>query len=231
MKVSAVIAAGGRGTRMGAGFNKVFMKLDGAEILLHTIRTFDESPFVDEIIAVTGTEDIEKVRELARKHKIKKLVCVTEGGATRRASVYNGIKQASGDIIAVHDGARCLISQKEIEDVITDCEKYGAAAVGVICKDTLKSADEDGFISGTIDRSRTYQIQTPQVFKRDLILNAHKAAERDGFEPTDDCALIEREGGKIKITPGSYDNIKITTPEDISVAERILERKSEKKIS
>lgn len=225
MTISVVIAAGGRGTRMGAGFNKVFMKLDGAEILLHTIRAFDESPFVDEIIAVTGTEDIERVQALAKDNNIKKLVCVTEGGSTRRASVYNGIIKAKSDIIAIHDGARCLISQKEIENVIKDCEKYGAAAVGVICKDTLKAADDDGFIAGTIDRSRTYQIQTPQVFKRNIILEAHEAAIKNGFEPTDDCTLVERMGVRIKITPGSYDNIKITTPEDIPVAERILNRR------
>lgn len=225
MTISAVIAAGGRGTRMGAGFNKVFMKLSGTEILLHTMRAFDESPFVDEIIVVTGAEDIKKVRTLASENSIKKLVCVTEGGSTRRASVYNGILKARGSIIAVHDGARCLISQHEIRDVIRDCEKYGAAAVGVICKDTLKTADKEGFISGTVDRSQTYQIQTPQVFKRDIILNAHEAAVKDGFEPTDDCALAERMGVRIKITPGSYDNIKITTPEDVPVAERILNRR------
>ncbi|MDO5396839.1 MAG: 2-C-methyl-D-erythritol 4-phosphate cytidylyltransferase [bacterium] len=227
MTISAVIAAGGRGTRMGAGFNKVFMKLAGAEILLHTIRAFDESPFVDEIIVVTGAKDIARVRTLAEENNIKKLVCVTEGGNTRRASVYNGIIKARGDIIAVHDGARCLVSQKEIENVIKDCKKYGAAAVGVICKDTLKTADNNGFITGTVDRSRTYQIQTPQVFKREILLDAHEAAVKDGFEPTDDCALAERMGIKIKITPGSYDNIKITTPEDIPVAERILYRRKD----
>ena len=226
MTVSAVIAAGGQGSRMGAGFNKVFMKLDGEEILLHTIRAFDESPFIDEIIVVTGAEDIERVWSIA--HNIKKLVCVTEGGSTRRASVYNGIKKASGEIIAVHDGARCLISAQEIEDVIRDCKKHGAAAVGVICKDTLKAADADGFIMGTVDRSRTYQIQTPQVFTRDMLINAHESAIRDGFEPTDDCALLERMGIRIKITSGSYDNIKITTPEDIPVAERILIRRKNK---
>lgn len=226
--VSAVIAAGGRGTRMGAGFNKVFMKLCGDEILLHTIRAFNESPFVDEIIVVTGAEDIERVKELAKAHNIMKLTEVTEGGETRRASVYNGIRASHGDIIAVHDGARCLISQKEIADAVEDCRSFGAAAVGVPCKDTLKSADDNGFIAGTIDRSRTYLIQTPQIFRRDLITAAHEKAADEGFEPTDDCMLIERYGGRIKITEGSYDNIKLTTPEDIAVAERILQRRADK---
>lgn len=221
--VTTVIAAGGKGTRMGAGFNKVFMQLCGDEILLHTMRTFNESPLVDEIVVVTGADDIERVRTLGKENNINKLCAVTEGGETRRASVYNGICCANGDIIAIHDGARCLISHKEIEAVISDCEKYGAAAVGVPCKDTLKSADENGFISGTVDRSRTYQIQTPQVFRRDIIISAHERAIEEGFEPTDDCALLERYGGKVKITEGSYDNIKLTTPEDIAVAQKILE--------
>lgn len=226
--VSAVIAAGGRGTRMGAGFNKVFMKLDKEEILLHTMRTFNESPFVDEIVVVTGVNDVERVRQLADENRISKLAAVAVGGATRRASVYNGICSSSGDIVAIHDGARCLVSAEEIERVISDCKEYGAAALGVTCKDTLKAADENGFIAGTIDRSRTYRIQTPQVFKRDMIVEAHEKAIEEHFEPTDDCALIERYGGKVKITEGSYDNIKLTTPEDIAVAEKILERKKQK---
>ena len=220
--VTAVIAAGGQGTRMGAGYNKVFMKLNGSEIILHTMKAFSENPLVGEIIVVTGADDIDRVKELAHNNSINKLKCVTGGGATRRASVYNGIIHAEGDIIAVHDGARCLISQEEITNVIRDCEKYGAAAVGVICKDTLKAADDEGFIAGTIDRSKTYQIQTPQVFERDLLIRAHIKAAEEGFEPTDDCTLIERIGGRIKITEGSYNNIKLTTPEDIPVAERII---------
>lgn len=223
--VTAIIAAGGKGTRMGAGFNKVFMQLCGDEILLHTMRTFNESPLVDEIVVVTGKNDIERVKAIGKDNNINKLALVTEGGDTRRASVYNGICRANGDIVAIHDGARCLISHKEIEAVIADCEKYGAAALGVPCKDTLKSADGDGFIAGTVDRSKTYQIQTPQVFKSDIIRDAHKKAIAEGFEPTDDCSLLERYGGRIKITEGSYDNIKLTTPEDIAVAEKILARR------
>lgn len=223
--VTAIIAAGGKGTRMGAGFNKVFMRLCGDEILLHTMRTFNESPLVDEIIVVTGKDDIERVKTLGKENSITKLAAVTVGGETRRASVYNGICEASGDIIAIHDGARCLITQAEIAAVIGDCEKFGAAALGVPCKDTLKAADDDGFIAGTIDRSKTFQIQTPQVFERDVIIQAHKRAIEDKFEPTDDCALLECYGGKIKITEGSYDNIKLTTPEDIAVAEKILSRR------
>ena len=221
--VSAVIAAGGRGTRMGAGYNKVFMELMGEAILLHTIRTFAESPFVDEIIVVTGEDDIERVRELAKGSGIS--VKVTEGGATRRASVYNGLMLANGDIAVIHDGARCLVEQREIAAVIDDCKKYGAAALGVKCKDTLKTADENGFIAGTVDREKTYLIQTPQVFDRDRIIAAHERAIEDGFEPTDDCALLERYGGRIRITEGSYENIKLTTPEDIEVAEKILSRR------
>lgn len=223
--VSVVIAAGGRGTRMGAGFNKVFMELCGKEVLLHTMRTFNESPFIGEIVVVTGAADTDRVKELAHNNGINKLAKVTVGGDTRRASVYNGIKVTKGDIVAVHDGARCLVTSEDIASVIKDCIKYGAAALGVNCKDTLKSADENGFITGTVERSTTYHIQTPQVFKRSDILFAHEKAEREGFEATDDCALLERYGGRIKITVGSYDNIKLTTPDDIALAERILQKR------
>ena len=220
--VTAVIAAGGKGTRMGAGFNKVFMELAGEPVILHTMRAFEQNAKIAEIVAVTGAQDIAKLRDIAEKGGITKLKAVVEGGATRRESVYNGIKASSGEIIAIHDGARALIGQREIDAVIEDAVNYGAAAVGVSCKDTLKSADEDGFIAGTVDRSVTYQIQTPQVFKREIIVKAHERAVEDGFEPTDDCALIERYGGKIKVTEGSYDNIKLTTPIDMLIGEQIL---------
>lgn len=224
MTVSVVIAAGGKGTRMGAGFNKVFMKLADEEVILHTMRAFEANKDVDEIIVVIGEDDKERVTNIAEVAHITKLSAVTAGGESRCRSVYNGIQLAKGDFIAIHDGARALIGQADISAVISDAKKYGAAAVGVQCKDTLKSADENGFIIGTIDRSKTYQIQTPQVFEKELILDAHKRAREENFEPTDDCALIEYYGGKIKITQGSYDNIKLTTPEDMFIGEEILKK-------
>lgn len=221
--ITAVIVAGGKGTRMKAGINKVFLKLLEKEIILHTISAFDNNRLISDIVLVT--DDIEKCRNLIAEEDFSKPITVVSGGATRQQSVYNGIQKADGEFVAIHDGARALITDDEITAVINDCIKYGCAALGVKCKDTLKSADEDGFICATIDRNVTYNIQTPQVFNKEMILVAHMKAREDGFEATDDCAVVEHFGGRIKITEGSYENIKITTPEDMAVAENILQKR------
>ncbi len=225
MKVTAVIAAGGKGTRMGADKNKVFLELCGKEIILHTIEAFEKNTNIDEIIVVTGSDDIKAANELKSKHNMSKLKTIAEGGKTRQESVYNGLKAASGDVILIHDGARALVSDNEINEVIKNVKIHGAAAVGVMSKDTLKEITADGFIKGTVDRNQTYQIQTPQGFMRDIILNAHNEAIKNGLDKTDDCALVEEMGIRIKICEGSYENIKITTPEDILIAEKILEKR------
>jgi 2-C-methyl-D-erythritol 4-phosphate cytidylyltransferase len=224
VKITAVIVAGGKGTRMGASFNKVFLELCGKPIIAHTVEAFEKNPLIDEIVVVTGKNDIQAATEILRKYS--KISAIIEGGNERQQSVSNGINAASGDIIAIHDGARALIGQSEINSVINDCIKYGAAALGVPCKDTLKEADDNGFIRKTIDRSRTYQIQTPQVFKAEIIKELHKKAELDNLQVTDDCAIAEQYGIRVKITEGSYNNLKITTPEDMAVGEIILRRLS-----
>lgn len=219
--ISAIIAAGGKGTRMKAGKNKVFMEIGGRTILERTVSAFEENENIDEIIIVTAEKEL--CRKMCLKNDFKKVSKICGGGKERRDSVYNGIKAADGDIAVIHDGARCLISQEEIDAVIADCKKFGAAALGVKVKDSLKKADENGFISSTLDRDTIYQIQTPQVFERETIKNAHEKIKEGVF--TDDCAIAERLGVKIKITLGSYENIKITTPEDIAIAEEILKKR------
>ena len=219
--VSVIIAAGGKGTRMGADINKVYLKILGKEILVYTIEAFQKNKNVDEIIIVTGKNDIDRCNEIVKKYELSKVVTVVKGGTTRQKSVFNGIMASNGDIVAIHDGARPLISQGEIDAVINDCREYDAAAVGVSVKDTLKMVDENGFIASTIDRELVCSIRTPQVFKRNIIINAHEKALTESFEATDDCGLVEFTGVKIKITTGSNDNIKVTTPEDIIFAEGI----------
>lgn len=225
MTVTAVIVAGGRGRRMGADINKVFLPLDGAEILAHTLRAFELCPDIDDIVVVTGEADIEKVRIMAEREDFKKLSDIVPGGAERSDSVYNGLRAAKGDIAAIHDGARCLIAPQDISAVVKDAEKYGAAALGVTVKDTLKSIDDNGNICGTIDRERTVLIQTPQVFKKDDITALHKRIKEDGYAVTDDCSVFERYGRSVHVTTGSYDNIKLTTPEDIAIGGQILKRR------
>ena len=219
--VSVIIAAGGKGTRMGADINKVYLKLLGKEILVYTVEAFQKNKNVDEIIIVTGKNDIDRCNELVKKYELSKVATVVQGGSTRQKSVFNGIMASKGDIVAIHDGARPLISQQEIDAVFNDCREYGAAAVGVSVKDTLKMIDKNGFIASTIDRELVCSIRTPQVFKRNIIINAHQKALNESFEATDDCGLVEFSGVKIKITAGSSENIKVTTPEDIVFAEGI----------
>lgn len=225
MKISAVIVAGGKGRRMGADINKVFLPLCGREIIAHTLTAFEACDRIDEIVVVTGTDDIPVVRSIADRDGIKKVATVIAGGKERQNSVYNGLCAISGDFAVIHDGARCLITPSEISAVIEDAKKYGAAAIGVTVKDTLKSVDENGNITGTIDREHTIQIQTPQVFRTAEIKLLHEKAADENIFVTDDCSVFEHYGKTVHATIGSYDNIKLTTPEDISVGEQILQRR------
>lgn len=220
MKISAVIVAAGTGSRMGAGYNKVYMPLLDKPVLRHTLCAFAKSDACDEVVIVTGKEDFERAKAAAEGVGIK--YTLTEGGETRQQSVINGITAASGELVAVHDGARALISPELIKEVINAALECGAAALGVMAKDTIKVSDKDGFITATVERSSAYQIQTPQVFMKDELIKAHKKAAEDGFVATDDCAVMERVGAKIKIVNGSYENIKLTTAEDMFTAEGIL---------
>ncbi len=224
MKVSAVIVAGGRGRRMGADRNKVFLKMLSKEVICYTIEAFENNKNINEIVVVTGSDDIEECEELVCRCGFKKVKCVISGGATRQQSVLNGLEAADGDIVLIHDGARALVTDNEINNALEDCVEFGASAVGVSCKDTLKSV-KDGFILGTIDRENTYLIQTPQAFKLCEILDLHKRAAAEGIEATDDCMIAEHYGLVVKISEGSYDNIKLTTPEDMIIGERILKKR------
>lgn len=219
MKVAAIIVAAGSGTRMGAGKNKVFLTLFGKSILENTIETFENCPDIDDIVVVTN--DVAECDKLLSPYK--KVKRIVPGGKTRQESVKCGLLAAKGDIAVIHDGARALIRCEEIAAVVCACKEFGAAAVGVKSKDTLKKASEDGFIEKTLDREFVYNIQTPQVFMYDEILDFHQNAKVNTF--TDDCALAESFGKRIKIVDGSYDNIKITTPDDMEIAEKILEKR------
>lgn len=224
-KTDAIIVAAGRGTRMGADVNKVFLKLLDKEMLAYTLDIFENNENIDNIIIVTRKQDIALCQNLVKKYGFKKILYIVEGGNTRQESVYNGLKKTDADFVCIHDGARALIDNECINNAIKEAKIYKAAALGVKCKDTLKISDENGFIVSTINRENTYQIQTPQVFFKNDILNAHKKAIEDNLLFTDDCGVIEHYGGKVKIVEGSYDNIKLTTSDDIVIAENILKRR------
>lgn len=225
--VSVIIAAGGKGRRMGADKNKVFLDLNGKEILAHTISAFEKNENTDEIIIVTADEDIKTVENIICREGFKKITAVTEGGKERQDSVYNGLICAKGEYVVIHDGARCLITDENITAVINDAKKYGAASLGVKVKDTLKTVDENGMIISTVDREKTVHIQTPQVFLREEIMDLHKKIKEKGIAVTDDCSVFEHFGKKVYVTEGSYDNIKLTTPEDIITGCEILRKREE----
>lgn len=218
--VTAVIVAGGIGSRMGREINKAYLPLAGKRVIEHTVNAFLKVKSIKKIVIVTRQEDTELCKSLFDDGKI----IITTGGATRQESVANGLRFADTELAAIHDAARALIEPEIIEKAVEECRKYGAAAVGVPCVDTLKQTDEHGFIIKTVDRTGIYRIQTPQIFRVEEIAKAHEQARQDCFDATDDCALYERYIGKVKITEGNGNNIKLTYPEDLAFAEAILKK-------
>ena len=222
-KVSCIIAAGGSGSRMGADINKIFLDLDEIPVLAHTLLAFENHPAVSEIILVSRECDIPGCKDIAEEFNISKLRTIVKGGATRQESVKNGLGEVSKDTksVLIHDAARPLISPDAITEVIDAVFAYGGAAVGSPCKCTIKETDEDGFIVRTVDREFLYEVQTPQGFTPDLL---YKMYEQE-ISATDDCYLAEQLGYKVKMITGSSDNIKITTYDDLLLAEQILDKR------
>lgn len=222
MNTSVVIVCAGNSTRMG-GVNKILLPLGERLVIGVTMQAFQKCKSVGEIIIVARESDIPAIREEADKAGITKLKECTTGGATRQESVINGIRCISKGIqlVAIHDGARPLVKPEHIEKVIKDASVFGGATLGVPVKDTIKTVD-GGLIIDTPPRSSLYITQTPQIFKRDLYFEGVDFALEHGLDFTDDCQLVEAIGGKVAMTVGDYTNIKITTPEDIKLAEVLL---------
>ncbi len=219
---SAVIAAAGCGSRMNSKSNKQFILLDGIPILAYTLLQFCKAETVSEIIIAAQNEDILTVNDLVRDFGISKVRAVVPGGSTRQESVSCGLARVTGEITLVHDGARPFVSVEAINSAVYAADKYGAAALGVPLKDTAKLVSADNTIISTPERSSLRLVQTPQAFRTGLIQRAYSHAAETGFAGTDDCSVAEHYGIPVKIIDGEYTNIKITTPEDIPVAEAIL---------
>lgn len=225
MKTSAVIVCAGNSTRMG-GVNKILLPLGGRKVIGVTMQAFQQCESITEIIIVARDDDIPVIQEEAKAAGITKLSACTTGGATRQESVINGIRKISkeAELIAVHDGARPLVKPEHIEKVIKDASVFGGATLGVPVKDTIKTVD-GGLIVDTPPRSSLYITQTPQIFKRNLYFEGIDFALEHSLDFTDDCQLVEAIGGKVAMTVGDYTNIKITTPEDIAIAEVLLKQR------
>lgn len=224
--VSAVIVAGGSGTRFGG--DKMMAQLAGVPVLVHTLRAFQLSPMIDEIILVTRDGMLREMAELCNEYAILKVSLVVAGGETRARSCYAGVMAASekAGIIAIHDGARPLVTEKIIEDVVWTAYRHLAAVPSVPVRDTIKKA-ENGVVTETPERSGLYAVQTPQCFQAAVIRAALTDAIRNAPLVTDDCMAVERIGGKIFLTEGSEENIKITTPLDLELAELIVKRRNQ----
>lgn len=227
IKAFALIPAAGMGKRMGASINKQYLLLDGLPLLAHTLSVFEQSPLIAGIILVIPTDEIPYCREhVVEANGFKKVLAIVPGGKERQNSVMNGLEVLQGfaaaeDVVLIHDGVRPFISPALIQQSIAAVHSGDGALVAVPSKDTIKTVC-DGVVCGTPDRSTLWQAQTPQSFRFSVIHQAHSQAALDHFTGTDDSALVERLGGRIRVVTGDYRNIKITTPEDLILAEAFL---------
>lgn len=222
---AAVIVAAGRGTRMGLERNKVLYPIGGTPIIVHTVRAFADSGLFDGgIVVVTGEGDMEEMRDLMAHAGLH--VTLVPGGADRQESVYHGIDACphEAQIIAIHDGARPLVTREVIARTIDSAKAYGSGVAAVALKDTVKRVGADGTVIDTPARDTLRAVQTPQTFSAALIRQAH-AAHQKGERATDDATLMERMGHVVRLTEGDVENIKLTTPEDMLLAEQVLARR------
>ena len=215
----AIILGAGNGTRMKSEKSKLLLEIGSKTVIERSVEAFLSVSDIDEIIVVARTQDIDIYSELLTDERISFVI----GGATRQQSVKNAVETVDdAHLIIIHDGARPLIKCEDIEKTIRAAEEFSAAAVGVFVKDTIKIVDKQGFVESTPDRSTLFAVQTPQIFDFDLYKSAMQKADEQGLDFTDDCQLVELCGGKVKMVEGSYSNIKITTPDDIALAENLL---------
>jgi 2-C-methyl-D-erythritol 4-phosphate cytidylyltransferase len=225
MDWGAVIVAAGRGTRMGAGDNKPYLPLSGRPVLAYALEAFERCGTVASVVLVVAPGEEARAAEVVREGGFAKVSAIVRGGAERQDSVFAGLAALSTQGVLVHDAARPLVAPHQIEACCRAAERHGAAALAVRVKDTIKVADERGFIVDTPDRRLLWAVQTPQAFVREELLEAHRLARLEGAAATDDAMLLERRGRKVAIVEGDYRNLKITTPEDLPVAELFLARR------
>jgi 2-C-methyl-D-erythritol 4-phosphate cytidylyltransferase len=229
LKVAAIIPAAGFGTRMKSDLSKQFLLLDGKPLLYYTLSSFDQSPVIDEIVLVLSKEEREAAREkVLDSFPFKKNVRIADGGAARQDSVLNGLLalDPDTDFVVIHDGCRPFVTPEMIEASLEAAKETGGAITAIQVRDTLKK-ERQGMIEKTVIREGLWQAQTPQTFRYRLLLDACRDASRKRVLATDDAGLVERMGGRVKISPGSVFNIKVTLPEDFILAEVILKHRKE----
>ena len=223
--ISAIILAGGKGKRMRSAISKQFIDIKGKPIIYYTLKKFSENKKIDNIIVVLPEDEVKYFKENILKKYELRINKIFIGCKEIQDSVYNSIKSlknSSTDIVLIHDGARPFISERIINEGIKFAEIYGAAAPGVMPKDTIKVKNEKNFSVDTPNRANLVSIQTPQVFKFDEILECHEKIRYNGEKVTDDTMVVEKYGYSVYLYDGEYTNIKVTTPEDLILAERLI---------
>lgn len=230
----AIVLAAGRGKRMNSKVQKQYLLIKGKPVLYYSLKIFEDCPFIDEIILVTGREEIEYCRkEIVEANQITKVKRIVSGGAERYHSVYEGLKAAEDCAnIYIHDGARPFVTQEILERLQDAVTEYGACVAGMPVKDTIKISDVNQWAVQTPPRELVWLVQTPQVFSYELIFDAYtKLMQACDIAVTDDAMVLETmTGQKVKLVEGSYENIKITTPEDLKIAEVFSKNSIEKNV-
>ena len=231
-KYTAIVLAAGSGSRMHSEVKKQYMELCGKPVVVHSLERFEQSEWIDSVILVVGHEDLQYALNLSLQYGLRKVKNIVEGGAQRYQSVYNGVKVADPDTdyLLIHDGARPLVSEDLIARCCSEVAEYKACVAAVPVKDTIKTSDTDGYAVQTPDRSRLWAVQTPQAFSYPLFVEAYRklfetirAYQSDASKITDDAMIVEGMADRrVKLIEGDYRNLKITTPEDMAIAEALL---------
>lgn len=225
MKYQVMVLAAGQGKRMKAGRNKQFIELEGKPVIIHTLTVFENDPMCEEIKLVINEKEVPIFKELLATYQIAKVSEMVLGGKERQDSVYNGLlRMENAEIVLVHDGARPFIRQEVIHRLVEKAKLEGAAIVGVPVKDTIKKVNSDLLIMETVERAALWLIQTPQAFRYPILQKAHQQAKEEQYLGTDESSLVERIGVPVHMVEGEYENIKLTTPEDLIVANAILKK-------
>ncbi len=220
-KAVAVIVAAGQSTRM-AGRDKIFAPLLGKPLLAHTLDAFHAALQIEVIVLVLGQANLDRGETLVREYRFTKVVAICPGGAQRQDSVWNGLQRAPALPFAViHDGARPCVTPELIDRGVEEAVRYGSAVAAVPVTDTIKVADASGIVLSTPDRATLWAVQTPQVFPREALMDAYRRLK--DATVTDDASVMERAGHRVHLYIGDYTNIKVTTPEDMAVAEVLLQ--------
>ncbi len=231
MDYYVVIPAAGKGKRMKAGMNKVLLELEGRPLIIHTLSVFESDASCKGIVLSVHPDERFEFEKLLVIHNITKVCAFADGGQERQHSVYSGLKMLppESDIVLVHDGARPFITRETIGMLVEGARITGAAIAAVPVKDTIKKAKE-GTVAETVDRASLWSVQTPQAFQKAVLLKAQKKAEEEQFLGTDESSLVERTGYPVQIVESDYDNIKLTTPEDLYFARAIIAKRNESQV-